>query len=87
MLGARRILRKECKGYLALVKDAEKEMVILDEVPVVTEFPDAFLEELPGLPSNQEIEFSIDMVPGTKPISIPSYRMALTELKELKEQL
>ena len=50
-------------------------------------FPDVFLEELPGLPPDKEIEFCIDVVPGTVPISLPPYRMEPAELKELKEQL
>ncbi|XP_060212112.1 uncharacterized protein LOC132639695 [Lycium barbarum] len=43
--------------------------------------------DLPGIPPNREIEFGIDLLPGTKPISIPPYRMAPVELKELKAQL
>ena len=46
-----------------------------------------FPEDLPGLPLNREIEFVIDLVPGTTPISKAPYRMAPTELKELKVQL
>ena len=46
-----------------------------------------FSEELPGLPPEREIEFCIDIVPGTDPISMPPYRMAPAELSELKEQL
>ena len=56
-------------------------------MPVVCEFPDVFPEELPGLPPDREIEFCIDVVPGTDPISMPPYRMAPAELKELNEQL
>ncbi|KAA3471199.1 Hexaprenyldihydroxybenzoate methyltransferase, mitochondrial-like protein [Gossypium australe] len=56
----------------------------IDPVPVVCEFPDVFPEELPGLPPIREMEFSIDLVPGTTPISIAPYRMAPTKLKELK---
>ncbi|XP_073219694.1 uncharacterized protein [Cicer arietinum] len=48
---------------------------------------DVFLEELPRLPPDRVIEFSIDLVPNTHPISIPPYRMVPVELKELKEQL
>ncbi|XP_073223443.1 uncharacterized protein [Cicer arietinum] len=48
---------------------------------------DVFPEELPGLPPDREIEFSIDLVPNTHPISVPLYRMAPAELKELREQL
>ena len=56
-------------------------------VPVVCEFSDVFPEELPRLPPEREIEFCIDIVPGTDPISMPPYRMAPAELKELNEQL
>ena len=49
------------------------------------EFPDVFPDELPGLPPHREIEFCIDVVSDTAPISIPPYRMAPVELKELKE--
>lgn len=48
------------------------------------EFPDVFPEELPGLPPKREVEFSIDLNPGTTPISRAPYRMAPAELKELK---
>jgi len=73
-------------GYLACVQ-LENKKVELNEVPVVSEFFDVFLEELPKLPSYREIEFAIDVVPRTDPISLPPYRMALVELKELKNQL
>ncbi|XP_050222329.1 uncharacterized protein LOC126672422 [Mercurialis annua] len=56
-------------------------------VPIVNEFTDVFPEELPGLPPDRDIKFCIDVAPGTAPISIPPYRMAPAELKELKEQL
>ncbi|KAF3622302.1 Potassium transporter 7 [Capsicum annuum] len=44
-------------------------------------------DDLPSVPLDREIEFGIDLVPGTRPISIPLYRMAIAELRELKEQL
>ncbi|XP_024025041.1 uncharacterized protein LOC112092646 [Morus notabilis] len=56
-------------------------------IPVVDEFADIFPDELPGLPPDREIEFYIDLIPGTAPISIPPYRMALAEMKELRTQL
>lgn len=65
MFGAWRLLQKRCQGYLALVKDVSKEAPSLDRVPMVREFLDVFLEELPRLPPDRDIEFSIDMVPGT----------------------
>ncbi|XP_024030564.1 uncharacterized protein LOC112094277 [Morus notabilis] len=56
-------------------------------IPVVDEITDVFPDELPGLPPDWEIEFCIDLVPGTAPISIPPYRMAPEEMKELRTQL
>jgi hypothetical protein len=45
-------------------------------VPVVNEFHDVFLEELPGMPPYQDIKFEIDLKPGTAPIYKSPYRMA-----------
>ncbi|XP_027915037.1 uncharacterized protein LOC114174396 [Vigna unguiculata] len=56
-------------------------------IPVVHEFKDVFPEEVPGLPPNREVEFSIDLVPGTGPVSMAPYRMAPAELVELKKQI
>ena len=53
----------------------------------MSEFPEVFPEDLPGLPPDREIEFSIDLLLGSGPISKAPYRMAPAELKELKEQL
>ncbi|XP_071901093.1 uncharacterized protein [Coffea arabica] len=63
------------------------DQVKLEDVPVVQEFPDVFPEELKTLPPEREVEFKIDLVPGTAPISKTPYRMAPAELKELKIQL
>jgi hypothetical protein len=54
---------------------------------VVRDFPDVFPEELPGMPPNRKVEFVIDLLPGTTPISKRPYRMSVEELKELKKQL
>ena len=53
----------------------------------MNEFLDMFLKDLSGIPPEREIEFGIDLLPDIQPISIPPYRMAPAELKELKEQL
>jgi hypothetical protein len=59
----------------------------LDQVPVVCEYPDVFPEELPGMPPDRDIEFIIELVPGTTPIAQRAYHMNPQELEELKRQL
>ena len=86
-MAAQRILRKGCQGYLAYVVETEKEGILVDEIPVVREFPDVFPYDIAGLRSEREVEFTIDLIPGTEPISIPPYRTAPAELRELKAQL
>jgi hypothetical protein len=56
-------------------------------IRVVRDFSDVFLEELPRMPPDREVEFVIDLLPGTAPISKRPYRMSVEELKELKKQL
>ena len=58
-----------------------------DDVLIVRDFLEVFPEALSGLPPNRKIEFIIELIPGTTPISKAPYRMAPTELKELKTQL
>ena len=86
-MAAQKMLRKGCQGYLAYVVETRKEGTILDEIPVVRVFPDVFPDDIAGLPPEREVEFTIDLISGTEPISIPPYRMASTELRELKAQL
>ena len=80
---ANKLLRKGCKGYLAYVVNNQKEGIKIDDIPIVRDFVDVFPEDLPGLPFDSEIEFAIDLVPRTAPISMAPYRMAPAELKEL----
>ena len=67
--------------------DRRQEGAQLEDIPIVKEFPDVFPDDISGLPPDRAIEFVIELIPRTKPISIPPYRMAPTELKELKAQL
>jgi hypothetical protein len=57
------------------------------DIPVVCEFPDVFPNDLSGLPPDRDVEFKIELLPGTAPISRRPYRMPLNELAELKVQL
>ncbi|KAL0457914.1 UNVERIFIED_CONTAM: Transposon Ty3-G Gag-Pol polyprotein [Sesamum latifolium] len=81
------LIKEWCEAYLASAHDTTKVSPDVLEVPVVREFPDIFSEELPGLPPHQEVDFEIETIPGATPISIAPYRMASSELKELKKQL
>ncbi|KAL5775879.1 hypothetical protein ACOSP7_013436 [Xanthoceras sorbifolium] len=84
---ALKLIRKGCEAYLAHVVDSRKVDFSLQNIPTVCDFSDVFPEELPDLPPEREVEFVIDVIPGTAPISIAPYRMAPAELKELKLQL
>ena len=84
---ARRFLRKGYEAFLALILDSKREQVNLENIPVIREFPDVFPEELPGVPPERDVDLSIEVVQGTTPIPRTPYRMAPTELKELKTQL
>jgi len=82
-----KLLRRGCQGFLATVMDKNETELKLEDIAVVKEYPDVFPEELPGLPPDRKIEFSIDLLPGSNSISKAPYRMAPAEMKELKEQL
>ncbi|KAM2154836.1 hypothetical protein ACFX1Q_046598 [Malus domestica] len=84
---ARKLLLKGCRGYLAHVVLNNVVPSSVVEVGVVRHYPNVFPDDLPGLPPDRDVEFSIDLLPGTDPISLTAYRMAPAELRELKIQL
>ncbi|TYK11938.1 ty3-gypsy retrotransposon protein [Cucumis melo var. makuwa] len=84
---ASKLLSQGTWSILASVVDTREVDVSLSSEPVVRDYLDVFPEELPGLPPHREIEFAIELEPGTVPISRAPYRMAPAELKELKVQL
>ncbi|MCI45640.1 RNA-directed DNA polymerase (Reverse transcriptase), partial [Trifolium medium] len=59
----------------------------MGELSVVCEFSDVFPGDVSDVPPEREVEFTIDLIPGTSPISMAPYRMSASELKELKKQL
>jgi len=79
--------RSERQGYILLSASEVEEEQRIEEIPVVSEYPEVFPEDIPKFPPVREIEFAIDLVPGTGPISIAPYRMSPLELEELKTQL
>ncbi|XP_070036587.1 uncharacterized protein [Nicotiana tomentosiformis] len=86
-LKALQMVEKGCDTYLAYVWDVSIDTPIVMSIPIVRDYSDVFPVDLLGMPPNRDIDFGIDLLPGTQPISIPPYRMVPTESKELKEQL
>ncbi|KZV52739.1 hypothetical protein F511_42574 [Dorcoceras hygrometricum] len=82
-----KLLQKGAEGFLIYAVYGKKNSPNLVDIPVVCEFADVFPDEIPGLPPYREVDFSIELMPGTQPISKAPYRMTPIELKELKEQL
>ena len=78
---ARKMVRKGCEAYLAYVIDTVKARPNIFDIPIDSDFPNVFLEELSGLPPQREIEVAIEVVPGATPASITPYRMAPVELR------
>ncbi|KAL5560127.1 hypothetical protein UlMin_036338 [Ulmus minor] len=76
-LKAGKLLKQGCMGYLVNMLDTTMKLTTQPEdVPIVKEFLDVFPEDLPGIPPDREIEFKIDLLPGTAPISKAPYRTA-----------
>ena len=85
---ARRLIHKGCQAFLASIISApDVPTPSLSDVPVVREFPDVFPDDVTSLPPEREVELSIDLLPGTVPISKAPYRLAPAEMLELKQQI
>ncbi|XP_070667697.1 uncharacterized protein [Malus domestica] len=84
---ARRLLSKRCQGYLAHVVLNDDTPSSVKDVRVVRYFLNVFPDDLSGLSPDRELEFVIDLLPGTNPISLTPYRITPAELRELKVQL
>ena len=80
-------MRENSQIYMILSHLESESVVTLNDVPIACEFPEVFLDDISTLPPEREIEFNIDLVPGTGPIAIAPYRMSPVELAELKSQL
>jgi hypothetical protein len=80
-------MRKGCKLYAILPLNEKGVAEGLEHLPVVREYADIFLEELPRMPLERELEFNIDLKQGTESIARMPYWMSTPELQELKMQL
>nr|GFC09409.1 putative reverse transcriptase domain-containing protein [Tanacetum cinerariifolium] len=59
----------------------------LEDVPIVQDFLEVFPEDLPGIPPTRQVEFQVNLVPGSTPVARVPYRLAPSEMKELLDQL
>ncbi|KAH0669381.1 hypothetical protein KY285_023539 [Solanum tuberosum] len=84
---ARKLVGQGCLVYLAHIRDVEVESPSIESIHVVSEFMEVFSTDFPDMPPDKDIHFCIDLEPGTRPISIPLYRMDSVELRELKNQI
>ena len=78
---------KGCLYHIVRFQDLDSEVFPIESSPIMSEFLEVFPNDLSGIPPEREINFGIDLLPDTNPISISPYRMAPSELKELKVQL
>ncbi|GJS48483.1 putative reverse transcriptase domain-containing protein [Tanacetum coccineum] len=79
---------RESRLTISAKKEEDKsEGKQIKDVPIVRDFPEVFLEDLPGLPLARPVEFQIDLIPGAAPVARAPYRLAPSEMKDLSEQL
>jgi hypothetical protein len=81
------VLSEPRKGSYHRVTAHIEEVEPSEAINVVSEFLDVFPEELPGMPPERKVEFVIELIPGTAPISKRAYRVSEPELVELKKQI
>ncbi|GJY73730.1 putative reverse transcriptase domain-containing protein [Tanacetum coccineum] len=84
-----KVIHIPINGETLIIRVMEKKLdeKRLEDIPVVREFPLVFFEDLPGLPLVRQVEFQIDLIPGTAPVAQAPYRLAPSEMQELSNQL
>src|ERR671932_1100588 len=87
VMKANKCISKGCEAFLSFVIDAKDNGKSLNSIPVVSEYPEVFPEELPGLPPVREVEFKIELVPGATPVAKAPYRLAPSEIREVMTQI
>ncbi|GKE82806.1 putative reverse transcriptase domain-containing protein [Tanacetum coccineum] len=65
----KKVVHIPIKVFIAQVMEKKSDEKRLEDIPVVREFPEVFLEDLPGLPPVRQVEFQIDLIPGTTPVA------------------
>ncbi|GJS04398.1 putative reverse transcriptase domain-containing protein [Tanacetum coccineum] len=87
VMKVRRYFSYGCHAFMAHVINTSFEKKSVEDVPIVNEFLDVFPEELLGIPPERQVEFRIDLIPGSTPMAKNPYRLAPSKMKELMGQL
>ncbi|GKE19597.1 putative reverse transcriptase domain-containing protein [Tanacetum coccineum] len=82
-----RYISRGCQVFIIQVMEKKSDEKRLEDIPVVREFPEVFLEDLPGLPPVRQVEFQINLIPGATLVARAPYRLAPSEMQELSNQL
>ncbi|GJX00838.1 putative reverse transcriptase domain-containing protein [Tanacetum coccineum] len=85
--GILRVHGERTLGATKVLMNAKVDEPRINDIPVVRDFTDVFLEDLLGLPSQQQVEFHINLVPEVTPVAKSPYRLAPSEMQELPGQL
>ncbi|GKF22172.1 putative reverse transcriptase domain-containing protein, partial [Tanacetum coccineum] len=84
---ARKYIRRGCHLFLAHVTEKKPKENILEDVPVIHDFPAVFLDDLSRLPPSRQVEFQINLVPGATPVIRAAYHLEPSKMRELSVQL
>jgi hypothetical protein len=79
-LQLKKSMRKGCKLYVVTTMNKKEDTMSIEQYPVLSKFSDVFPKELPGLPPKRELEFTIELKLGMKPITKAPYHMMTPEL-------
>nr|GEZ47879.1 hypothetical protein [Tanacetum cinerariifolium] len=83
---ARKYIKRDCHLFFTHVTEKKPKEKRLEDVPVIRDFPEAFPDELSGLPPPRQVEFQIDLVPGAALVARAPYRLEPFEMRELSKQ-
>ncbi|KAF3679841.1 hypothetical protein FXO37_03642 [Capsicum annuum] len=86
-LRAKWLIMRGCLAFLAHLRDTFAEVSFIELVLVLCEYQEVFPIDLSGIPPDRDIDFCIDLELGTRPISIPPYKLAPAGLRKLNSQL
>ncbi|XP_058725720.1 uncharacterized protein LOC131597015 [Vicia villosa] len=86
-LAVNELMKDEVQVFALMASLSIENQTTTDELPIVREFAEVFPDDIPDVLSEREVEFTIDLVPGTRPISMEPYRMSASEFAKFKKQL